>query len=363
MGGQSSKVAMNAINERITEISTNLVANCQTISEQDQSQKMVISGIFSWGASATAVQNTEINSRCLQDDQMIQSLQNQVINAIGSNASADGISLLPAFGNTNAEQIINLNNTIRTSLTKNNIINNYNSIMQKQKQEIENRSLIQFGTTLTATQGAKAFSEAVLKSLTDSKVMSAIQQQVELQTAATSNNPLDIIGRAFSSVFGGIATVLGSTAGTIMFTVFALMIVVVILLVVLKSSGGARILSTAAGDALKARAGVVSKPGANNTGGPKPDVNNPAVASNMPPTTIKEQQVETPTEPKEQKETTEKQNETSEKQNEPTEKQNETPEKQPEQKDTTFQSSLVDQAKESLLAAAKKSLPPIAQQS
>jgi hypothetical protein len=42
MGGQSSKVAMDAINERITEISTNLVANCQTVSEQDQSQKMVI---------------------------------------------------------------------------------------------------------------------------------------------------------------------------------------------------------------------------------------------------------------------------------------------------------------------------------
>jgi hypothetical protein len=344
MGGQSSKVAMNAINERITEISTNLVANCQTISEQDQSQKMVISGIFSWGASATAVQNTEINSRCLQDDQMIQSLQNQVINAIGSNASADGISLLPAFGNTNSEQIINLNNSIRTSLSKNNIINNYNSIMQKQKQEIENRSLIQFGTTLTATQGAKAFSEAVLKSLTDSKVMSAIQQQVELQTSATSNNPLDIIGRAFSSVFGGIATVLSSTAGTIMFIVFALMIVIVIILVVLKSSGGARILSTAAGDALKARAGVVPKPGANNTGN-KPGANNagnnPVVASNMPPTTIKEQPVETTAEPKEQKETTEK---------------------QPEPKEQT-QQSLVEQTKESLLEAAKKSLPPTTQQS
>lgn len=260
MGSQSSKATINSLNERITEIATSSVANCQTSTAQSQSQDMVISGIFSWGSTATATQNTEIRSSCLNDDQLIQNLQNQVIDTIGSATSADGIAVLPAFGNTTAEQIVNLNNTVRTSLSKTNISNNYNSLMQEQKQTLKNASLFQFGTSLVAKQGAEVFAEAVLKSLVDSQVMSTVQSHLEIQTKATSNNPLDIIGRAFSSVFGGLATVLGSTAGTIMFTVFALIVGIVSIVVLFNKSGSTKGLTDDVGMALKARAGVVGKP-------------------------------------------------------------------------------------------------------
>lgn len=275
MGGQSSKSVINSLNQRITEIATKSVANCVSNSSQDQSQDVVIGGFFSWSASANVQQNTEIKSSCLSDDQLIQNLQNQVIDTIGSSTTADGISLLPAFGNTTSESIVTLNNIVRTSLSKENISNNYNSIIQKQRQSLKNVSLIQFYTTATAIQGAQIFAEAVVKSLTDSQVMSTIQSHLEVQTKATSNNPLDIIGRAFSSVFGGLATVLGATGSTIMFAVFALMITIVSVIVLFNKSGSTKGLTDDVGMALKARAGVVptsKAPAAKSPIMPKPSL-------------------------------------------------------------------------------------------
>jgi hypothetical protein len=256
MGGQSSKATINSLNERITEIATNTVASCSAETTQEQNQKIVVRGIFSWDTSATATQNTVVNTQCLVDDTTIQKLQNQVIDTIGSTVSADGIALLPAFGNTTTEQIVNLNNSVRTSLSKSNIITNYNKAIQKQTQEIENTSLFQFGTSLVAVQESKAFAEAVVKSLTDSNIMSAVENHLELQAKSTSNNPLDIIGRAFSSVFGGISTVIGSAAGTVMFVIFIIMITLVGGIYMLGKFGVARSLGNAASAAIRARSGA-----------------------------------------------------------------------------------------------------------
>jgi len=227
MGGQSSKATIDSLNERITEIAMRSVSSCSATTEQEQNQTVNISGFFSWGDTITAKQTAKVNTQCLQSDSLINDLQNQVINTIGSSVSADGVALLPAFGNTTTEQVVNLKNIIRTSLSKENIVNNYNKAIQKQAQTINLGTIIRFGTTISAVNEAEAFAEAIINSLVDSKVMSAVQDHLELQAKASSNNPLDIIGRAFSSVFGGIATVLGAGAGTVMFVVFIIMIVII----------------------------------------------------------------------------------------------------------------------------------------
>jgi hypothetical protein len=235
MGSQSATLTMNNLNERITNVTTTAIQKCEVNVAQDQNQVVNLGGWFSAGTSVSAVQNTEISSKCFSNSALQSKIQDQIVNEIAATTDASGVSALPAFGDTSAEQTYNLKNIIRNNVTMTNIQKNYTKILQRQKQQINANTTFQFGTTLTATQGSKAFSDAVLQTLMDSGVTSAIQTQLQASASATSANPLAVLSSIVSSMFGGLSSLYGTILGSPF--MFVLMIGVILLLVSMWNSG------------------------------------------------------------------------------------------------------------------------------
>lgn len=248
MGAQQSSSIINNLNERITNIALQSVQNCNAVLAQSTDQTVNIGGIFSSGASVSTEQVARLNIDCATDNRTLTNLQNQVIDAIAATNSATGVSVLPAFGNSVTDQRVNLTNIVRTSLSKQNIQNNYATLSQEQSQKVNITTLFQFGTNVSAKQDAELFAKAVIKSLEDTGVLTAVQNQIQLQGQAASANPLDFIAKTVSALFGGVSslwgTILGGPAS------FIIMIIFIVGAISLLKSGAL----TKAGDALVKKA-------------------------------------------------------------------------------------------------------------
>ncbi len=238
MGAQSSTSVINDINTRVTNVVAKSVVNCNTTSTQTQDQNVEITGWFSAGdTNVTATQTVVFDIKCATSSDMMSKIQNDITSAIAATTTSSGVSVLPAFGNTSANAMINLHNAITSNVTSTNIINNYNTIMQSQKQNVINRVLFQFGSTnVTATQGAKVFVDAVLKAVTDSGVLSNIQSQLQQQSSAVSANPLDFITKTVSALFTGITGFISSWA--VIPLAFIIGLVVFLVILFRSASGG-----------------------------------------------------------------------------------------------------------------------------
>lgn len=275
MGAQQSSSVINNLNERITNIALTSVQNCNAVIAQSTDQTVNIGGIFSSGASVSTTQVARLNIDCATNSSTLTNLQNQVIDAIAATNSATGVSVLPAFGNSTTDQRVNLTNIVKTSLSKRNIQNNYSTLSQEQSQKVSITTLFQFGTNVSATQDAATFAKAVLKSLEDTGVMTAVQNQVQLQGQAASANPLDFIAKTVSALFGGVSslwgTILGGPAS------FIIMIIFIVGAISLLKSGAL----TKAGDALVKKAEQ-----------PKIGLPQPAAQRPLPPTPVPVKPVE-----------------------------------------------------------------------
>jgi hypothetical protein len=235
MGAQQSNATFDNLNERITNIATSNVVNCNTMVAQNTDQVVNVGGWFSSGTDISTAQEARLNIDCATDSKSMTALQNQIINEIAGSNTASGVSVLPAFGNTSTNQIAKITNIVRTSITKKNIVNNYVKISQDQSQKVNISTLFQFGTTVRAKQDAEIFAKSVVKALDDNQELTAIKNQSQLQGSATSANPLDFITKTVSAFFGGVSSLWGTILGGP--ATFILMIVFVVFAVVLWKSG------------------------------------------------------------------------------------------------------------------------------
>lgn len=253
MGSQQSTVAINSLNARITDIATKTVTTCNSRSTQVQNQNVTVGGIFSAGTTVTANQDVQFNIQCLQDDALVQKLQSDVADAIAATTDASGVSVLPAFGNSISEQQYNLKNIIHTTISKQNIINTYNTLDQEQNQTVNLRTLFQFWTTVSAQQSAALLANTINKLLTDSGVISRVETQIQAKSTATSANPLDFIAKTVNALFGGISSIFSISAPVLI----VIAVAVIVFLMYFSRSASGYALSSSAGKALESRANPV----------------------------------------------------------------------------------------------------------
>lgn len=196
MGGSSSKTVLNQLTQSINNIAVNSVLDCQTSSTQDQSTVVNNSGLLLWGTYKMK-QTSDINVSCMQDSKRITKLQNDIINNIKQASTAEGQSILGAFGSSSSSANTNLTMIIQNSVTSSNLQKNYTTIKQNQKISFTNSGVIGYIQS-DLTQGATIFAAATLKSLDDAGVFNKIGSYVDQSSTAKGGSLFD-----FGSLFSG----------------------------------------------------------------------------------------------------------------------------------------------------------------
>lgn len=207
MGGTSSKAEIDQLSQNITTIASNAVMRCQTNINQNQHVVIENTGV-SLFSTYKFKQASTISSSCVQDTALQAKIQNDIINAITNSSSAEGVAMMSAFGNTDAEASAKLKNIVQTNVTMNNIMENYNNISQSQDITVLNRGGLVVAQNVEAVQGAEIFAAATLKTVQDAGVLTTIQTKLDQDAAAKSTNPLDFLGNLFGSIALAIGAVI-----------------------------------------------------------------------------------------------------------------------------------------------------------
>ena len=199
MGGSSSKTEVKTLQEQLNNVIISSVQSCEISSTQNQNVNIINSG-FSFWRKYDVQQTTEIRSDCFSDVSRQTLVQNSIISTIANSSTADGVSLLSAFGASTSESTSNLTNIVRNNINFSNIQKTYTAISQQQSLSVIN-SGISIYENITLTQGSQIFAAATLQELDKSGVFNKISTHLDASSKATTSSPLDFIAQIFSSYF------------------------------------------------------------------------------------------------------------------------------------------------------------------
>ncbi len=203
MGGSKSKSAVESLSKQVTNIASSVTQDCIVNVTQTQSVSMRNTGLQLWGTSSVK-QATAVSSKCFQDSNKQNIIQNQIFAAVKNAAAAEGVGVLSAIGGSQAAADTKLASLITNNVTMSNIQNEYNSIMQDQVIDARN-SGVQIAHDIDISQGSSVFASAIMQVLEKHEITNALTASVDQQTSAKTSNPLDFIANIVGNVAGAIS--------------------------------------------------------------------------------------------------------------------------------------------------------------
>lgn len=192
MGASVSQTSVDVVNNSIISAIVSNVNQCSI--STSQTQVVDLSGV---GIGTSVSQSAVVSAQCLQNIQITNSMLSQMAQQIQSDATANGVALLPSF--TGSQNLSNLTNYLSASVKTESIQKCAVDAVQSQA---VSTSGFQIGAS--ATQTLDVVSKCIQSVLNNNNVSQGIVQDVSQTTDSTSSNPLDIFGGFTSIIIIGI---------------------------------------------------------------------------------------------------------------------------------------------------------------
>lgn len=247
MGGTGSKakVVSTAINDSVQSVVSKNYAGCssQVYNAQVTSQMNVGITLFQ---KQKVTQTTSVSVSCMQDSRRAASLQTDLTNSIAQKVASESQAMLGALGPSTAEAISRMKNTIRASVTSENIVKSHSDIIQKQF-TTQTFAGVSIGGSQVVQQGTSVVVQAVQSILETTDIAATLTNALEQDASAKQKNPMDFLADIFTS-FAGIFIIL--------------IIVVGIVAVYFLRSGGLSMLSMQSQGLFSGQPGLIGRLGA-----------------------------------------------------------------------------------------------------
>lgn len=214
MGPAQSKTKTSIITKTAIEAVTNNIMNCAN--NTVVSQSFTISGNYNVVNNARQVQHTVLSVLCAQDLENVESIQQEVSNALKQSAEAHVVAVLGALGSTEAEVDATIENEVKQKFTKNNIMDIINDTNAEQKFVISGNNNIV--GNFSQDQTTNLLISNVQKALNDMKVVQTLENAVEQSAKLEQSDPITSALDSVGGTVGGVADTAANAATSIVDT-------------------------------------------------------------------------------------------------------------------------------------------------
>ena len=203
MGGTQSKTTSEVLTKVTNEVIQEHIAECVTYASQSQQLAFKrIGGSVNIG-SLTMRQSLAIDIECALSSETKNAINNDLVNKFKQEADAQGIGLISALGNTQAETETRMRQIINTSVSQKSTQSVKNNIEQSQ---VATFTDIGGGVTIsdaTFEQTLEATAKAIINAGGYSQAITKVSNAIDQTAKAKEENPLsplfDMISSAMQS--------------------------------------------------------------------------------------------------------------------------------------------------------------------
>jgi hypothetical protein len=237
MGGSSSKTEVTSTMDLTTDVVIKNIQNATTDLSASQNFNLYVDQ----GATANIgcvkqSQEVDINVINKFTNNDTTKLQNDITNAV--NAQATAIGQIISLSNNSADNVQKFNNTVKTSITKENLQNCASTITANQNINWRvgtGGTLNQNGSACVEQKQIVSLVKQCLSSNTTlNDAATKLDQSITADAKAHTENPLDFIAKSLNSIFGGLQ---GGNMLSGICCVICMIIVLVGLFKMMQSSG------------------------------------------------------------------------------------------------------------------------------
>lgn len=212
MGGTVSSSTSKTLNDLCTNSITSNIMKCIVSSKQDQLlQFSNIKGNLVVDSSNLSQIGT-FDVSCILSASNTQTMSNDLANTIAQYAESNGQAALSALGNTKADVVNMLQNTIHNSISTLSSTDVTNMLEQNQKFIVDRITGNVLLKNVTLDQQANIISKTLLTSTAITNVIDSVSNKIDQTTKSTETNPI-------SDVIKSIGTSIGSLFGSPGFTI------------------------------------------------------------------------------------------------------------------------------------------------
>lgn len=240
-GGSSTSVETSIVTDIMTKIVARSIQTCSSFSTVIQ--EIVIDNV-SYGVfdGINMDQQFKVTIQCSQDQTQIAKLQNEITNKLSQQSKQTNQAVLSAVNSLvgeNNEQDVStkVKTVIRNDVTAELIQNIISRVNQIQSFSVKNSDHV-IVRDVVMKQVGEAILDIAQKNIQDTKLINAMQNQVDQVAVQEMRNPIadtvEAIGKAGAAILGGIGELL---SGPLMTILLVLAIIVVIGMIAKKFMG------------------------------------------------------------------------------------------------------------------------------
>lgn len=199
MGGSTSKNTTSVITEAATDALARSIMECRTTGRQTQDVSQIGSGNVVRNVAMR--QSYVLNMDCVQNAETVAKMQDEVVNAIKQKAESESVGILGALGSSRSEVDTQIRNSVKTSLTFENITRQIGSMTQSQ-------SIFQYGTNnliegVSMEQLSTVIRNASQSIVQSMEIIKTLGNKADQSTVAKQQNPFQFLVDMFNSLITG----------------------------------------------------------------------------------------------------------------------------------------------------------------
>lgn len=203
MGGATSKNSIKSATKTVVEAMAKSIQNCK--GNTVINQRVAITGNYNVVSGVRLVQGMKLSSACGLESSNIMNTQQAVANAIKQAADSQSVAVMGALGNSNANNLSDILNEVKTKITSEtiqNIINNFNAT-----QEFFLNGNNNIVNDISMEQSMQILYDNCLSALTKLDSIQKIENATDQQATSKQTNPIAEIVDSVGNVVAEIGSI------------------------------------------------------------------------------------------------------------------------------------------------------------